>query len=842
MRDHDGAGDASSDNEEVDISALRAHIRAVRTHLECQLEGFGELDLSLSDLDNLEGRCISCGIPVAVLKALDDAMAAAEDDADDTNCHTTLTCEVSTADDVSPEALAHRQAEVRSCMGDYLALFRFFEEAKGQYDEALLEDPSCLWANLGLAKVLASRIFNHDHSINDTALTDTLEAAFACTHALVKHSDQIEDTGQLRGSMFETDVCHCVHLLDNITDLCLNRSDLGSRCVEGVLNFLHYAASLLQTSAASAIEALARKCLKPPRWLLQPLDSVDDGIGAFPAYIRALLVNSQTFCHSGLERHLRIWRINLSRRLKQRLAEMVCNSAEQHHATIDDMNAAAALACHCHFVGYCIPLLCYEEETRIVMEAKSKADPEHVHAIAWCIIAMYELPEMRLSVSDLHGWTMVQSNEASRDACALAVLHDRIVRLPTEDVESAKSLLPLKQDYMLPHTPCRQFYDSTVYPPWHDAVECAGVSPVSVDDRLRRLYPWRRHAATSSDVAACGQSSRSSILIAGCGSGHQIAVELRTYADCDVVALDCSARTVAYAKRKLRAVLSDSDFQRLHFMVGDILQVGDADSALAHRYFDLVICCGVLHHLVRPEQGLRALVSRLKPAGVLQLATYSRINIDTWHGACQRFLHESPSTRCLYDGHARLLRLPTAAEIRSLREEILSLPSGNDIRDLFLHFREFYTRAGILDLLFHPLETAFTLTNLQESLLRPAGLRVLGLTFFDANADLAARRCYRARFGGVENTRVHDEGGTMKKDGGVEDDPHMVDLARWHALEEENPDLFGRMHCLFLERACDAETKPSTQSARRTPKRPAQDLQELEPGTDLPQHTRPRCE
>lgn len=112
--------------------------------------------------------------------------------------------------------------------------------------------------------------------------------------------------------------------------------------------------------------------------------------------------------------------------------------------------------------------------------------------------------------------------------------------------------------------------------------------------RFRR--PRRAHAGAAplrlGDVAP----RRPRILVAGCGSGHQVAVELRTYAGCDVVALDCSPRTLAYARRKLRAALRCEEFERLRFVVGDILELGP-DVDIARGGFELVICCGVLHHL-----------------------------------------------------------------------------------------------------------------------------------------------------------------------------------------------------------------------------------------------------
>merc|ERR1712187_74337 len=64
--------------------------------------------------------------------------------------------------------------------------------------------------------------------------------------------------------------------------------------------------------------------------------------------------------------------------------------------------------------------------------------------------------------------------------------------------------------------------------------------------------------------------------------------------------------------------------------------------------------------------------------------------------------------------------------------------------------------------------------------LRSSGLCVIGVFFPDVNNDLRARRRFR---------EVYD----------AKDDPHMTSLERWHALEVKDPDLFGRMHTIFLQ-------------------------------------------
>lgn len=79
---------------------------------------------------------------------------------------------------------------------------------------------------------------------------------------------------------------------------------------------------------------------------------------------------------------------------------------------------------------------------------------------------------------------------------------------PQADAAAAEALEPLRPGGAPADTPCRAFYDATVYPPWHRAVEAAGVLPApSVAERWSRQLPWRRPEA----VAEAGASTPSAL-------------------------------------------------------------------------------------------------------------------------------------------------------------------------------------------------------------------------------------------------------------------------------------------------------------------------------------------
>ena len=121
---------------------------------------------------------------------------------------------------------------------------------------------------------------------------------------------------------------------------------------------------------------------------------------------------------------------------------------------------------------------------------------------------------------------------------------------------------------------------------------------------------------------------------------------------------------------------------------------------------------------------------------------------------------------------------------------------------LLLKFDEFYSYGGVLDLLFHPLERCFTLLDLQ-AMAAAAGLKVVGVFFARLDVDRKARRAYRDKW---------------------PDDAAQADLARWHELEEADNQLFGRMHCLWLQRIDLSEARPRAAA-------PAVDLAVEDPAT-----------
>ena len=128
--------------------------------------------------------------------------------------------------------------------------------------------------------------------------------------------------------------------------------------------------------------------------------------------------------------------------------------------------------------------------------------------------------------------------------------------------------------------------------------------------------------------------------------------------------------------------------------------------------FDYIDCCGVLHHLPDPAQGLQALLSVLAPGGGIGLMVYAphgRTGVYMMQDALRRLAPpEDPPQQRLDIGRRVMKHLPETQWLRQNRHFDDHINGGD---------------AGLYDLLLNPRDRAFTVPDL-TALLRDAGLRV----------------------------------------------------------------------------------------------------------------------
>jgi len=240
------------------------------------------------------------------------------------------------------------------------------------------------------------------------------------------------------------------------------------------------------------------------------------------------------------------------------------------------------------------------------------------------------------------------------------------------------------------------------------------------------------------------------ILVAGCGTGRQPLRTATAYKNAEVLAVDISKSSLAYAVRMARRY----DVRNVRFMQADILELAQLD-----QRFHVIECSGVLHHMENPLAGWRVLVDLLVENGLMSIALYSE-----------------KGRRAVVAAREAIVRMglkPNSRDIRKFRDSILR-DEGDELLKTLTLSQEFYSTSACRDLLFHFMEHRYTVPRI-ESELEELGLQFLGFTI----PDPRVKASYRAQF---------------------PDDPEMTDLAHWDRFETGHPNTFSRMYHFWCQR------------------------------------------
>ena len=240
------------------------------------------------------------------------------------------------------------------------------------------------------------------------------------------------------------------------------------------------------------------------------------------------------------------------------------------------------------------------------------------------------------------------------------------------------------------------------------------------------------------------------VLVAGCGTGRHALLAAQLYRASELVAVDLSRASLAYAIRKAEAL----GITGVTFYQADILSLPKQ-----LQPFDVIESSGVLHHMAEPLAGWRALTELLKPGGVMKLALYSEAARQ--HIVAARELIAARGYPATADG------------IRQCRQEILARQDDPNMVKLAAG-RDFYSLSLCRDLIFHVQEHRFTLPRIA------AACDSLGLTFLGIEPqDPRQAEGYRARF---------------------PEDPRLSSLQNWATYESDNPDCFAEMYHFWLRK------------------------------------------
>jgi SAM-dependent methyltransferase len=148
-------------------------------------------------------------------------------------------------------------------------------------------------------------------------------------------------------------------------------------------------------------------------------------------------------------------------------------------------------------------------------------------------------------------------------------------------------------------------YERHIYPPPLDdlAGTAARAKTERADPKYFSAHLWPE-GAPRKDLR---------ILSAGCGTSQAAHLAFNN-PDCAVTGIDLSEASLAHQ----RMLADRHGLKNLRLEQRDILDIAGSSDR-----FDLIVCTGVLHHMERPDEGLRALASVLSPRGVIHAMVYA---------------------------------------------------------------------------------------------------------------------------------------------------------------------------------------------------------------------------
>lgn len=275
-------------------------------------------------------------------------------------------------------------------------------------------------------------------------------------------------------------------------------------------------------------------------------------------------------------------------------------------------------------------------------------------------------------------------------------------------------------------------YHTNPYPKWRN---CHMQAAVSLGKIIEYLCPQAK-------IPEIAYTPNLKVLIAGCGTGKQAIESSMVLPKAKITAFDLSRTSLGYAKFKANQL----KVTRIDFYQGDILCLDSLDEK-----FDLIECCGVLHHMPDPDRGLKQLISRLTPNGIIRIDLYSRL-----------------ARQDVIERKQQIQELNLVTDIDTIRRFRWAVLAQNTDTAM-LKFRDFYNTSECRDLLFHTHEKQYSLIEIGEM------LKANSLRFIAMHCDENRYHLFKQKFPSDDATAIE----------------------KWHLLEQENPFMFAGMYSFW---------------------------------------------
>ncbi len=287
----------------------------------------------------------------------------------------------------------------------------------------------------------------------------------------------------------------------------------------------------------------------------------------------------------------------------------------------------------------------------------------------------------------------------------------------------------------------RQVADQYTHDPYPRWLSLQAPQPGGAKDHMRG------HFSADALAAIDGPCD---VLIAGAGTGRQAVHSAIGYgAAARVLAIDLSAPSLAYGALMAEAL----EVANLRFAIGDILRLYETGD-----HFDVIECVGVLHHMVDPFEGWRALLDRLRPGGLMLIGLYSALSRRVIQALSED--PDWPGSKADDDA------------LRAYRQKLMDRASGDDAFALTGSV-DFFTKSGFRDLALHVSERPCTIPEIRDF------MAARGLEFHGFSLPDETLRAYADAFPGDEAPGTLDH---------------------WWAFEQENPQTFNSMYLFWCRK------------------------------------------
>jgi 2-polyprenyl-3-methyl-5-hydroxy-6-metoxy-1,4-benzoquinol methylase len=287
-------------------------------------------------------------------------------------------------------------------------------------------------------------------------------------------------------------------------------------------------------------------------------------------------------------------------------------------------------------------------------------------------------------------------------------------------------------------------YEENPYPRWKDI----GFNTASsYQQALLKNFPQL-------NLSRWQGKQKLNVLVAGCGTGRQ-AIRLASYFnDLNIVAIDLSGRSLAYAKQQA----NEYGVKNIQFIQADILEFSDFPVL-----FDVIECSGVLHHMEDPEKGLQSLQKLLSPTGVMKIALYSeaaRKQVITFRKLIAQNNQQSEQNES------------KKLDQRLLRQALLMNQIPGDWNEI-INSHDFYSMSNCRDLIFHEQEHQFTPDKIAHL------LTTNKLDFIGMLPTTSAFQAFEKTIGRLNGHNT---------------------LVNWNKVEQEHKDIFAGMYQFYCRK------------------------------------------